>query len=109
MLHLTVLDRKGTAMPMTHAEKVDAMHRHMGALGISTYTAAPPAWRLLWRLGVQAPPPLFLGFWTTAIAMGSFFGFFWGLFMWLFAWPTQMPAWAMVSTAGGAGVFFGLA
>jgi hypothetical protein len=94
---------------MTHEEKLELMYRHTDALGISRATVAPPAWRLLWKMGVQAPPPLFAPFLPMALATGSFFTLGWGLLMWLALWARQgMPLAAMVGSAVAAGVLFGL-
>lgn len=94
---------------MTHAEKLQRMYRHMAALGVSPNTAAPPAWRLLWRLGFDVPPPLFLGFWPLAISMGTVFGVLWGVSMWLLMWARQgVPVSLALAVAVGAGVMFGL-
>lgn len=94
---------------MTHQEKLEAMYRHMGRLGIARATAAPPAWRLLWRLGFEVPPPLFTPFWPGAIAMGLFFGVTWGVFMWLALWSRQgMPPVLFAAVSLAAGAAFGL-
>ena len=94
---------------MTHAEKLEAMKSHMAALGIMASTAAPPAWKLLWRLGVEIPPPLFLGFWRAALFMGTVFGALWGAVMWLVLWSWRgMPITFVLVAALGAGVLFGL-
>jgi hypothetical protein len=94
---------------MTHAEKLERMRKHMAALGVSPGTAAPPLWRLLWRMGLEVPPPLFLGFWPLALAMGAGFGMVWGGFMWLALWSHQgLPSWLAVGAAAGAGAMFGL-
>ena len=94
---------------MTHHEKLERMYRHMAALGVSKSTAAPPAWRLLWRFGVEVPPPLFAPFVPGALAMGAFFGLFWGLLMWAILWSRQgMPVGLMVASALLAGTLFGL-
>ncbi|RPD83472.1 DUF6404 family protein [Luteimonas sp. 100069] len=94
---------------MTHQEKLEEMYRHMAMLGVSRSTAAPPAWRLLWRFGIEIPPPLFTPFMPGALAMGAFFGLFWGLFMWAILWVHQdMPAILMAATAIAAGALFGL-
>ena len=53
---------------------------------VMPYTVAPPFFRLLWALGLDVPPPLFLGFLTLMLLMGTFFGIFWGAFMWLLLW-----------------------
>ena len=94
---------------MDHQAKVQAMYRHMDALGVSRSTAAPPLWRLLWRAGIEIPPPLFIPFLSAALGMGAFFGFFWGAFMWLFFWTRQGASFELVGGASLlAGVMFGL-
>lgn len=85
------------------------MHKHMAAMGVSPSTAAPPIWRLLWRLGVELPPPLFMSFWQAAFFMGGFFGVSWGLVMWLVQWSRQgMPFELVLGACASAGVLFGL-
>ena len=94
---------------MTHQQKLEEMYRHMAMLGVPKSTAAPPAWRLLWRLGVEVPPPLFTPFVPSALAMGVFFGLFWGLFMWGILWSRQgMPLGLMAAISLAAGALFGL-
>ncbi|MFA9274463.1 MAG: DUF6404 family protein [Candidatus Aquirickettsiella gammari] len=94
---------------MTHSEKLKKMREHLATLGISPSTSAPPVWKILWRLGLEVPPPLFMGFWPTALFMGSYFGVFWGLFMWLFNWSRQgKPLLFILGGAISAGVLFGL-
>jgi hypothetical protein len=95
---------------MTHAEKLKAMRAHMDALGIPASTSTPPLWNLFWRMGLEVPPPLFMGFGRMALLMGGFFGVFWGFCMWLLTWSRQgMPAWMVFSASALAGVLFGLA
>ena len=94
---------------MTHQEKLERMYRHTDALGISRATVAPPAWRLLWKMGLEVPPPLFAPFLPMALATGSFFAVAWGLLMWLGFWARQgMPLAGMFVSALAAGVLFGL-
>jgi asparagine N-glycosylation enzyme membrane subunit Stt3 len=94
---------------MTHSEKVAAMQRHLVPQGLSPYTLAPPAWRALWALGLQVPPPLFLGFVPLALGAGAVFAVGWGLLMWLMAWWREGlgPLGALVA-ALVAGALFGL-
>lgn len=93
---------------MTHQEKLKETYRHMSLLGVSESTAAPSAWRLLWRLGVEVLPPLFIPSAPGALATGGV-GLFWGLLMWALFWSRQgMPAAAMAVSALGAGALFGL-
>ena len=77
--------------------------------GVRRSTAAPPLYRLCWKMGLKVPPPLMAGFFSIALLMGSFFGVFWGLVMWLLMWHrADMPlAWAAL-LALLAGVLFGL-
>jgi len=41
--------------------------------GVKKYTAAPPLYRALWRLGVDPKPPLFASFWSNTLILGVFF------------------------------------
>lgn len=94
---------------MIDPDKLENMQRHLAELGVSPSTTAPPLWRLLWRLGIDIVPPLFMGFRQAALVMGSFFGVFWGLFMWLFMWSRGgMPVWIALVAAALAGLLFGL-
>jgi len=95
---------------MTGSEKLQAMQARMAELGIAPSTAAPPLWKLLWRMGVEVPPPLFMGFWSVALLMGGFFGVGWGILMWFMMWSRQgMAGWVALVAAVVAGVLFGLA
>lgn len=73
-------------MMLDHYAKLDQMRRHMAALGVPAGTAAPPAWRLLWWLGVRATPPLFMPALPLALCLGGFFAVCWGLLMWFGFW-----------------------
>ncbi len=42
---------------------------------------ASPLYRLLWRLGVNLPPPHFNGFLANFAVSAAFFGIVWGLLM----------------------------
>ena len=94
---------------MNHREKLERMYRHTDALGIGRSTVAPPAWRLLWRLGAEVPPPLFAPFLPMALATGGFFALGWGLVMWLGFWSRQgMTFGSAVMLSLAAGAIFGL-
>jgi hypothetical protein len=94
---------------MTHTEMFNRIAADMRARGLPAGTAVPPVWKLLWRLGIRMPPPLFLGFWSNALLLGVIFGALWGMVMWLLIWSAQgMPvAWAL-SGALLAAVLFGV-
>ena len=57
-------------------------HRKTRALELLSNTGmarshyAPPLIRLLWKAGVQVPPPHFQSFLRTALGMGLWFGMF---------------------------------
>ena len=90
-------------------DRVAAMRRQLTELGIANSTAAPPLWKLFWRMGWAVPPPPFMGFGQITLLMGGFFGVFWGLLMWLFLWSQQgMPVWIAVAAALLAGTAFGV-
>lgn len=94
---------------MTYAQQREAAQAQLAMLGIAPSVFAPPLWKLLWRLGIDVPPPLFMGFWRTVLAMGGFFGVFWGLLMWVLMWSWQgLPIWLVIAGAGAAGLLFGL-
>jgi hypothetical protein len=77
--------------------------------GVRRSTAAPPLYRLFWRMGLKVPPPLMAGFWAIALLMGGFFGLFWGVVMWLLMWGRNgMPLAFAALLALVAGVLFGL-
>ena len=95
---------------MTHAEKVQLMREHLGSLGISESEFAPPFYRLLWRMGIEATPPMFASFGTIAALQGVVFGVAWGLIMWFAFLSRQASAspGLAVAVSALAGVLFGL-
>lgn len=94
---------------MTHREKVDRLLSDLAQRGVGRYTAAPPLYRLLWRLGIEVPPPFFASFRSLALLMGVLFGVAWGLFMWLLVWrPDHVPPALAAATALIAGTLFGV-
>jgi uncharacterized membrane-anchored protein len=69
----------------------------------------PPLLRLLWRLGLNVPPPHFAGFVATALFSGGFFALLWGVIMWFLTWSRSgMSPTGAVTTAVFGGVLFGL-
>ncbi|MFN3067444.1 DUF6404 family protein [Serratia sp. J2] len=70
---------------------------------------APPLLRLLWKFGVQMPPPPFMPFWLNVLCFGGFFGSVWGLFMWFTTWKSECYSVLMaLQTSLLAGGLFGL-
>lgn len=94
---------------MSHAEKIRLMFEDLARQGIGSWTLAPPLYRMLWKFGVQIPPPHFSSFTFLFLFQGSFFGIFCGLFMELMYWAwIRLPLWASAFAAISAGVLFGL-
>ena len=81
---------------MTHLQKVDHLIEELGHKGVGYYTAGPPLFRLLWKLGSDIPPPFFLEFRKLALMIGTFFGvlegLLWGMVMWFSSWQGEIPA-----------------
>jgi hypothetical protein len=94
---------------VTHQQKVERLIAELGKQGVKPYTVAPPLFRLLWALGLNVPPPLFLRFLTLMVLMGVPFGTLWGICMWLIQWQAWHMSWeAAVVLSAGAGLLFGL-
>ena len=58
-------------MNMTHREKIDHLLDEMARRGVGKYIVAPPLYRLLWRVGLEVPPPLFQGFFSLFLVWGT--------------------------------------
>ena len=85
--------------------------RLLQATGLHVSSYEPMAVRLLWRFGVHAPPPHFLGFATVAITAGCYLALTLGVLMWCahFAWPVVFRAASSINLgAVVAGLMFGL-
>ncbi len=99
----------GGSQKMTHSQKVERLIADLGKQGVSPYTVAPPLFRLLWALGLQAPPPFFLRFFPLTLLAGTFFGILWGVCMWLIQWQAwHMPVEVVLVLAAVAGLAFGM-
>jgi hypothetical protein len=71
---------------------------------------ASPIFRLLWRLGLDVPPPDFVGFWPLAAGTTLWFGVAWGGFMWFVVWRQQhLAPYLALMGACCAGLMFGVA
>lgn len=67
---------------MTPDSKLAHYKHHLAAQGIGMATSFPPAWRLLWWLGLRMPPPPFLGFAPLAGFTGGTFALLFGPALW---------------------------
>jgi hypothetical protein len=94
---------------MTHAEKIEILLKDLTQRGVRQYTVAPPLYRLLWRLGIEATPPHFASFWALVLAMGGFFAIAWGILMWVTLWRGEDMSVAVgIGVSIMAGLLFGL-
>ena len=89
--------------------KVQAALRHLDAAGVQRRHSAPPLHRLLWRMGINAPPPILASVASNVVLMGIFFALGWGVLMWLMVWRnTNLPIAIALFSALMAGVLFGV-
>ena len=95
---------------MAQLNKLDSYMEYMAAKGISKATAFPPAWVVLWSIGVQIPPPPFLGFASLTLIAGGLFGPLFALGAWLLGnrGLREMPASKALWVALFTGAVFGL-
>jgi len=71
-----------TTVEQRYPPKVQAALRHLDAAGVQRRHSAPPLHRLLWRTGVNAPPPIIASVASNALLMGIWFALGWGVLMW---------------------------
>ena len=89
--------------------KREAALKLLASLGIRRNHYEPPLLRLLWRLGLDIPPPHFAGFLWNAIFFASYFGVVWGIFWYFLGYLLYgMSMTKVITTAFKSGVFFGL-
>lgn len=69
----------------------------------------PPYLRILWRIGVEIPPPHFVPFSQMAMLATLWFSVVWGTIMWNLVWAKQgLTGIAAVCISCLAALFFGL-
>ncbi|MHA7845708.1 DUF6404 family protein [Serratia sp. D1N4] len=72
-------------------------------------SCAPLLTRLLWKCGINVPPPPFAPFWLNVLCFGGWFGSLWGTFMWFSTWKSEGYSLLMVlRTSCTAMLFFGV-
>jgi hypothetical protein len=95
---------------MTNSSKLESYKQHMAAKGVGEATAFPPAWQMLWFMGIRIPPPPFIGFASLALITGGIFGPLFAFIAWLLGnrGVREMPAGEALWLALVAGTMFGL-
>jgi len=68
---------------MRSSRRVESYKQYMMSRGVGVATAFPPAWQMLWSIGIKLPPPPFLGFASLALVAGGIFGPLFGFSVWL--------------------------
>ena len=91
---------------MTESEKREAALALLAKTGIWPSNYAPPLFHVLWRLGVNVPPPHFIGFFSILIFTGGLFGILMTLFFAPMLDQSRSGAVLIAACMGGA---FGLA
>ena len=93
---------------MTHRDKVACFEQLLRDRGYWLSNAIPPAYRFMWLLGIEAPPPYFLSFPVGFLTSGAMFGTGWGVFMWFVFWSDRLPILAAIGLSLLAGGMVGL-
>ena len=95
---------------MKHARKVEVYKELMLTHGVGASKAAPPLWQLCWSLGLEIPPPLFMGPLSLFLFAGSSFGVLFGFFAWVLgnrgirSMPLSKAGWVALVTGAVFGV-----
>lgn len=93
---------------MTEMTKRDAALALLARSRIRYSNYQPPATRLLWRMGVNIPPPHFCGFFFNTVLLGTMYGVAWGTFMWILTWRHHHTPLNAAVIAALCGLSFGL-
>lgn len=96
---------------MTHTQKVEAYKALMTTRRVGTFTASPPIWQLIWSLGWEIPPPLFMSLPALFVFTVTTFGVLFGFSAWALGnrGASSMPLSEAGWVALVAGAAFGLA
>lgn len=79
----------------------------MAERGMWKSSYSPPLHHLLWKLGINCPPPTFTFFWTNVFLFAAMYAPGWGVMMWFTAWKGQQTSLSEVlSRTLLAGVLF---
>jgi Family of unknown function (DUF6404) len=68
----------------------------------------PMGLRLLWRIGIDIPPPYFISFYGNVFLVGTPMALLYGFTFWFFIWSRQSSSITMWLLAVALGLSFGL-
>jgi hypothetical protein len=97
---------------MTHQQRLEAMYKHLPTLGLGQWTFAPLLYRVLWKFGLELPPPHFTPFAHLALLQGTFMTLGMSLFLWIantLLWDLHGEAGPIAALIMISGTSFGLA
>ena len=92
---------------MTHSQKTDRLVSELKAKGVGRNWSSPPLFRILWALGIEVPPPLFMHFFPLATLIGGFvFAMMAALRLWFLGLRADLPGDFLIipTTAGFLGL-----
>ncbi|MFL9583687.1 DUF6404 family protein [Stenotrophomonas sp. AB1(2024)] len=90
------------------SSKIARMRKDLAVRGVSQTLAAPPAWRIAWRLGWNWTPPLFRSFRVNVLTFGSVWVVLWQIVVACLPILSAPHAGAAVGAVVIGGAFFGL-
>lgn len=94
---------------MPYPQAVNQALEKLATTGIWRSNYAPPLYRLLWRAGLNVPPPHFAGFARNSLLNGVWFCLAWGALMWFGIWSSNgVPPVRALFSSLLAGTIFGL-
>lgn len=88
--------------------KADKAFALMAEKGLCKTTRIPFIYRMLWSLGIKAPPALFASFGSNLCILGVYYAVVYGCIMWFFSWhPRGMIPLTGLITSLITGLFYG--
>ncbi len=93
---------------MSMNSKRDTAIELLVAKGIWPVNYVPYGTRFLWWIGIDVPPPVFMGFWNSILFAGGAFTVGYGLANWIMRTPIYRTTMSGVFFTIGGGIIFGL-
>jgi hypothetical protein len=93
------------SLAMNHTNKVKHLLYELTEKGYNAIWVAPPFFRVLWKLGIKLPPPIFLHPLVNILIVGTYYTFGWAIIIWTVHWRYHHPS---ISTVVMVSVLAGL-